>query len=136
MPQGPPSRQGKVRWGAYAQPLVCPPLQVPPGVAPPSALDRPHLSPSPLLQSLAMLHLALHSSRGALRANDDRLPHQLDPEENTAPSGLPPSSSLNNLGSLAPKGCEGLAPALGSDYSSRWLFLQTPHSLLLPGLSN
>lgn len=52
------------------------------------------------------------------------------------PVDLPPFSSPDDLGSLAPKGCEGLAPALGSDFSSHWLFLQTLHCLLLLGLSN
>ena len=55
VPQGPPSWKGEVRWGAYTQSLVWPPLQVLPGMAFPSALDRLHLFPSPLLQSLAMV---------------------------------------------------------------------------------
>lgn len=83
-----------------------------------------HVTPCSLLQT------------GALRADDDRLPHHLDPEKNAAPNGLLPFSSPDIVGFVAHKGCEGLAPALGSGFSSCWLFLQTPHSLPLPGLFN
>ena len=86
-------------------------------------------TPVPISFAAVFSCVTLHPRQGALRADDDRLPHQLDPEENAVPSDPPPSSSPDTLGFLAPKGCEGLAPALGSGFSRSWL-LETPHSLL------